>query len=582
MKILNSKTPLLAAFFLATTLIGCRQDNTTPPAENTAAIQTCASSTTPIAAIQGTGPTSDMVGDRVTVQGVVTLIEPGTGLYIEEPDSDDNERSSNAIFVESTNSQQPVQMGSLIYVEGSVAEISKGRESLTALVDTGEFMVCDNQLELPLTISRLPMGGLDREAIEAMRVSFPGSLTITDNYNAGKGLFGVSSNGIQYTATELMSPGPKANDLSREHQSFVLPLQLDPGTFDSPTYELGTSINDVVGIMTHDDRALRLKVTSSSNPGSDSAPTSFDLPPTMPPNATRVASMNLFNYFNGDGLGGDFPTPRGAKSIEEFDQQRQRIGAALKALQPQLLAVMELENDGFGPNSATADLIALLEQHTQGSWATARPENDNTGNDAIKVALFYRSDLWQPKGSARTISGPEFRKSRQPLAQVLSPMGGGESILLVVNHFKSKGSCPDSGPDANQNDGQGCWSPTRTRTAKLMTSWVNSLAATSQTSNILIMGDMNSYRREAPIDAIRDAGFEELLDSDDSRPFSYVYYGQVGTLDYAFVNPELKPKVQNAFIWQVNSTMPNHFDLPKPWLRFSDHDPVVVDLLLRH
>jgi predicted extracellular nuclease len=102
---------------------------------------------------------------------------------------------------------------------------------------------------------------------------------------------------------------------------------------------------------------------------------------------------------------------------------------------------------------------------------------------------------------------------------------------------------------------------------------------------------MNAYRNEDPIEAIRDAGFTELVEEKPGKQkpgnkkkdhhHSYVYYGQHGTLDYAFSSTALLGKVQQAFIWNVNSNLPANMELPQPWLRFSDHDPVVVDLSLR-
>jgi predicted extracellular nuclease len=97
---------------------------------------------------------------------------------------------------------------------------------------------------------------------------------------------------------------------------------------------------------------------------------------------------------------------------------------------------------------------------------------------------------------------------------------------------------------------------------------------------------MNAYRNEDPINAIRDAGFTELMDKkqgDEERVqvYSFVYFGQHGTLDYAFSSDALLPNVEQAFIWNVNAALPANMKLPQPWLRFSDHDPVVVDIRSR-
>ena len=261
MKMPNTKTPLLAAFFLTFVLAGCNQDSTTRPTTDLA----CNSPTTPIAIVQGSGPKSDMVGQVLGVQGIVTLVQPGEGVYIEEPGSDNNPRTSKAIFIETNNDRLAMQPGTSIYVEGTVAELSKGRNSLTALVDINKIENCGPKQDLPLSTFELPMQGLDREAIEAMRVSHSGTLTISDNYNLNKGQISVSDDGILYTATELMQPGDKANEYARRNQAHTLPLELQQPELGSQTYELGASIRNVVGVMTHDNRELRLNVSSMTS-----------------------------------------------------------------------------------------------------------------------------------------------------------------------------------------------------------------------------------------------------------------------------------------------------------------------------
>jgi predicted extracellular nuclease len=90
---------------------------------------------------------------------------------------------------------------------------------------------------------------------------------------------------------------------------------------------------------------------------------------------------------------------------------------------------------------------------------------------------------------------------------------------------------------------------------------------------------MNAWRREEPIDAFRSAGYVELVEAlSGPSQHSFLYYGQRGTLDYAFATPELRPLVRRASIWHINSDWPRGMPLPQPWLRMSDHDPVVVDV----
>jgi hypothetical protein len=156
-------------------------------------------------------------------------------------------------------------------------------------------------------------------------------------------------------------------------------------------------------------------------------------------------------------------------------------------------------------------------------------------------------------------------------------------LLVAVNHLKSKGSCPETGENADQGDGQGCWSPARVAAAKGVSEWVNGLAEESGTGRILILGDMNAWRSSDPISIFRNQGFTELVEQLAGLPqYSYVYWGEAGTLDYAFASDALLPSVSHAEIWHINSAWPRKMELPDPWLRVSDHDPVVVDLDFSH
>jgi predicted extracellular nuclease len=410
-----------------------------------------------------------------------------------------------------------------------------------------------------------------------MRFHIYKALTVTDVYRFGQGKFTLSSNGFQFVPTEIMSPGPDTNKHIAQNRASALPALLADDETGIEMLVGGSTLAQVTGVLTHDGRDLRLSIQDTSTVSN----VRHSKPPSEASGTLRIVGMNLHNYFNGDGKGNDYPTPRGAKNFAEFQAQRSRIGAAIGVLDPQVLAVMELENDGFDADSAAQDFIHLANNATGGQWAVARLADDNTGTDAITVGLFYRADQLKPVGVARTLTGPEFERSRQPHAQVFQSLDSGEQALVVINHLKSKGSCPKSGSDANQKDGQGCWNSMRTLSAQNMSAWTKRLAASADTDNILILGDMNAYRNEDPIVAIRDAGFTELMDAQQGNIYSYVFFGQRGTLDYAFVSDALRENVESAFIWHVNAALPANIDLPQPWLRFSDHDPVVVDIRSR-
>jgi len=568
------KTPLTAAFFYVAVLAGCDADQS----NTDGSVTQCPGRTTPIAHVQGNATESPMLGQRVTVKGIVTLAQSDRGLYIEEPGSDSDDRTSNAVFIKTADWPTEVKAGSQVSAEGEVSEIGSGRYLMTAITGVSELTNCESSHELPLTDVRLPLNGPGREALEGMRIAISDVLTVTDVYQFSRANITLSGNGPQFVPTEIVTPGREATEMLAQYRAFTLPAQFREGSFQPDLLVSGTSIENITGVLAHDGYDLRIALQSATA----GPPVSLPTPSPATTGLTRIVGMNLHNYFNGDGKGKGFPTPRGAETEDEFQQQRDRIGAAIKVLDPHIIGVMELENDGFGRNSAAQDFISLANRATVKHWAVTRPVADNTGGDAIAVGLFYRSDQLKAIGPAQTLTGPEWQRSRQPIAQVFQQKTGEEKVVVVINHLKSKGSCPDSGENTDQKDGQGCWNPMRAASAEIMSAWANGLAVSAGTENILILGDMNAYRREDPVGAIRKAGFIELMDEKQKKPYSFVYYGQHGTLDYAFSSEALLNKVKQAYIWNVNAVLPVNTVLPEPWLRFSDHDPVVVDILLRH
>jgi len=458
---------------------------------------------------------------------------------------------------------------------GRVLERGQSRDTLTSLSGISASQDCAVGLELPDSTLSLPLNSRQREAVESMRISFREHLNVTDVYNLYRGEVTLSVNGTLRIPTEEMLPGKAAANLAKNNRERSIRAGFKQA--DYPLVRSGSSIPTVTGVMGHNGRGQLLLLEP---------PLHSDLPPppelAKPTAATiRVVSMNLLNFFNGDGAGGAFPTERGARNYDDFLAQANRIQSALAVMQPTLIAVQELENDGFGEYSAARSLIDLLNEAVQGEWLVVENQSGKIGNDVITVGLFYRSDILEAVGEPHVLDSPPFRGlSRQPLAQLFRDRTSGAQFFVAGNHLKSKGSCPDSGKNADQHDGQSCWNPSRVEAARALTTWADELAKDVGTQNVLILGDMNAYRKEAPIRAFREAGYTDLVEYLSGLPqYSYVYWGEAGTLDYAFTTEALLNFVHRAEIWHVNAEWPRRVeDLPQPWLRYSDHDPVVLDL----
>ena len=561
---------MLAAFLGAGMLVSCKP--AVPDFQSS--FPGCTVETVPIAVVQGDGYTSAMVGTDTLVRGMVTRLVPGTGFYLEQPNSDASPASSNAIFIEDPVLSGEVVPGQIIMISGQVAESGKARDTLTALTGISGHQVCDAGFELPQTRVELPLDSRQREALEGMRITLHQGLTVTDVYNLYRGEVTLSAKGTLRVPAEDGPPGPSAASMAKNNREWS--VKSATSGLNQPVLMHGSTVIQTTGIMGNNGTGQVLLLEQPLNSTLPNSP-GLKAPDR---NNIRVASFNLLNFFNGDGRRGGFPTERGAKSYDEFLAQANRIRSAISIMQPHLLAVQELENDGFGPQSAARSLVDLLNESGHGNWSAVETSAARIGSDIITVGLFYRSDLLATDGPVHTLDSSPFRHlSRQPLAQVFRDRSTGQRFLVTVNHLKSKGRCPKKGENADQDDGQGCWNPARVAAAKAVSDWVNSLAEKTGTARILILGDMNAWRHTTPINVFKDKGFTELVEQLSGLPqHSYVYRGEAGTLDYAFASAALLPSVSHAAIWHINSEWPQKMELPDPWLWSSDHDPVVVDL----
>src|SRR5690606_391896 len=109
----------------------------------------------------------------------------------------------------------------------------------------------------------------------------------------------------------------------------------------------------------------------------------------------------------------------------EFERQKAKILTALSQLDADVIGLMEIENDGYGNDSAIAELTEALGT----SWAFVDPGLERLGTDVIAVGLLYRTDVVEPVGQPATLEGGPFTdKSRQPLAMSFRHLNSGEVV----------------------------------------------------------------------------------------------------------------------------------------------------------
>lgn len=550
-----------------------------------------------IGEVQGRSPGSPHAGASVRVEGVVTAVflDGLDGFFLQSaPGGDDADpETSDGLFVARGRADAShVQPGQLLQVWGEVLDADAGGPTTLhahGLADLGRAGVAPARVDAPPDWARL----------ESMLVLVEAPLTVTGH--AGLLRFGelvASFDGRLYQPTERFAPGRDAErEASRNARARLL---LDDGSqaewpatvaflADAPDdrapLRVGSTLGPVTGVVDRRRGSYRLIPTQ---PLEVLAQAGRPAPPQVE-GGLRVAALNLENLFNGDGRGGGFPTERGAPTPELFAVQQAKLVATLQALDVDVAALSEVENDGGGPHTALSGFVdALNAAGPARDWVHVE-HGDGPGSDAIRVGIVYRATRVRPLGASISSDAPAFAwGSRPPLGQAFQAAGG-QPWLVVANHFKSKGGCPgEDHPqavqgDADRGDGQACWNAHRVAAAEALADWVDTDPAGIGSENTIILGDLNSYGQEDPLRRLHARGWHDaLLAAGLEQPYSYVFDGQSGRLDHALMHASRLDRIRGAAVWHSNADEHTGFGYGNDgsgsvW-RSSDHDPLVLGI----
>ncbi|MBA3929413.1 MAG: endonuclease [Xanthomonas sp.] len=541
----------------------------------------------PIGQVQGEGARSPLDGQTVTVEGVVTgLFVEGLGGFFLQDGGDGNANTSDALFValEEGAPAPTISAGERVRVRGIVGERKTGGDSTLTTLHAPKIDTVQRINEVPLTV--LTAQPRDWKALEGMLVRIDAPLTLSGTHTLERfGELIASFDGRLWQPSELATPGSaEAKRLAADNARRTLLLddgsaKRDPATVwyvkDGQLLRTGTVLTGVQGIVDQRPGGWRLQLTQAPTIAAPQRPAA----PQVAGNV-RVAAFNLENLFNGDGKGGGFPTERGAKTPGQLKAQLAKLVATIRGLNPDIAALMELENDGYGADSSLAQLVTALNANG-GTWrfvdATQGP-----GPDSIRVGIIYRSDKVKPTGKPATLQeGPFGERSRSPLAQAFV-RGSGTPFVVVANHLKSKGCSEASGGDADQKDGAGCWNALRLDSSKRLDAWLKTDPTRTRSDRVVTLGDFNAYAMEDPVRWLRDdAGWiDAFKQAKVEQPYSYVYNGLTGRLDHALLSPSLAKQLRGAAEWHINADEQDaqgyaDGDASVPY-RSSDHDPLLL------
>ncbi|WP_310619166.1 ExeM/NucH family extracellular endonuclease [Flexibacterium corallicola] len=560
-------------------------------------------SITAISEIQGSGDESPMVGAAVNVSAIVTYVaEDGFFLQEEDSDSDGNDQTSEGVFVY-TGSAPTIAVGDHVELGGTVGE-NFGQTQLSnitnlTVLSSGNNLPSQAQVTLPFANSET------LEKYEGMRISLDTNngeaLTVIENFSFDRyGEITVSA-GTQTMPTQIYDAQDQAEEVAElieqnqnnriiiddanstqnpDEFTFVPVSEeqgdngngyLDAGDDFSQgaTLRLGAELDaPVEGVMSYSYGEYRvyvddqISIDESTNSGART-----DAPEDTGGNLT-VSSFNVLNYFTSLG-------ERGASSEADLERQTAKLVNAMLAIDADVFGVQEVENNGFGDDSAIQSLVdalnaELIEQGRTDELYTYVNPSDGApvGTDVITTGIIYKESelslvtsdvlVYEEPSAAETYAIAERLQEyasrdyvsdhdrNRPTTVATFEDNNGEVFTLGVNHYKSKGpsgldslaediqSQLDAGtipaedvaqvtadlealladPNFDQNDGQGFWNQVRTDAASELGSWIETdYAGAGLDEDFLVIGDFNSYAQEDPLDALRDdAGMVDIID----------------------------------------------------------------------
>lgn len=588
---------------------------TTPPVSETVS---CSSTDTAIADLNNKATQ----GQNYTLRGVITAdyrYENGfSGFYIQTVDSKAKANLSNAIFVyiPASSSVKGGKVGDEVILRGRLTayqnqlQIDQLQQDILTCNLNAASQVQPKSVDLPFN-SLTELTANSPQLYQGMLVKLPQTLTISENYNYGRfGELSLSKERL-FIPTNLYPPlSAEAKALAQKN--LLSKIILDDGYNNQNrtpwlpqnfsainSLRSGDQLKNVEGILEYRFNGWRIQpIQGRSLPEVVSNTQSRQNVAVKDTKLIRAAAFNVLNYDNGKT---GFPTERGATSQAEFDKQHRKIIKALKAIDADVYGLMEIANNGYDKNSA----IAYLTQALGTDWKYVIPENqDRLGTDVIAVAIIYNSKRVKPVNKPVVLDLGD--KNRTTIAQTFQPISGKQMFTIIPNHLKSKGctGVDTQTTDADQKDGQGCWNPTRVKAVEQLVQWMAKNPTQVEKPNILLLGDMNSYAKEDPIQVFEKANYKVLLNDkvvgQGEQAYSYVFgvasnaegYGGAGNLDHAIADANLYSKVKKAFSWHINADEPTVLDYNEEYktdaqkalffsedaYRSSDHDPVIVDL----
>ena len=563
-----------------------------------------------IGEVQGESHESPLAGKEVIINNVVVTKTDKTGFYVQDKASDNNPRTSDAVYVAS---KDKVTSGDLLKVQGTVKEgymeeysvkpgqtFKKPAGSLTVTQIINATITKLGKADLPkaLNISeKMPKDIVDQtptkynpetealdywESLEGMRVEvtkpkvtgpqYKGDIYVLPGDYKGQKLNNIGGvnlrPGVQNTEVLPVTVGnkfvAKAKDYFNENISGVV-------TYRNKTYKIDPST-----VPTLQDGGLKREV-SKIYPAEDKL---------------TIASYNIENFSANNNGHDETPEEKVDKIANSFIKE---------VHSPDIITLIEVQDNNGGVNDGTVDGVKSGEKLAQRIKSLGGPDYKYTeiapvdGKDGgkpganIRVAYLYNPKrvtlIGKEKGgseeAARFVNGHleknparidptsvHFEKVRKSLAAEFEFKG--ERIVVIANHLKSK-----LGDDAIYGSNQPSVENTKAKRieeAKILNAFIKEGLRQNPNLKFVLTGDFNDFEFSDSVKTIVGNELVNLMaEHEQGDRYSYFYRGSNQSLDNVLISKNIKDKVVFSPVHINASFMEEHG-------RASDHDPVVVQI----
>ncbi len=488
----------------------------------------------------------------------------------------------NRIAAPSTNVARRVAEDNQVVIRGNLDSVDWRSMIGQKITVAGDLVVVDTydlirrgQVKVARERLFIPTSQVDPNDADASATSFEGGSNVAKVVKAQK---------YNDKATIIIDDGTAKEN--------IFPPSLFPNLGKThPTVRIGSVLNGVSGKLIKAGNKLLLV----SDKPLQWTPATRPERPDVGKASVTVSSFNVLNYFTTIDNGRN--DARGADSKSELKRQEAKLVSAIIALQADVIGLMELENNLDAENRLVAALNKKIGKEVfQGCGLPDGFRSTPGGRDSIRVGIIYRADRVAPLGDVSMIKDDAFYKARTPVVQKFKSRTAGKPFAVIVNHFKSKGGSSRADvANKNKGDGQGAYNAIRRAQSLAICDYVAEWKQREKDARVLVIGDLNAYDQEDPIDAMRANGLVDLREQFEAeqpsgikRDYSYIYMGQSGSMDHAMATDALATDVTGIATWHINADEPRFLDYNQEYnpkslyeatpFRSSDHDPVLIGI----